>query len=314
MSNSNLSQLGNPNLPDLIQAIDEDRVNAGLSRPVALMPNGNEVLVLHKDFKAIDTKELMAQWEPRPTRRSGDYKMGRDFSFIQFVNRFKSADSVVYGHAEISGKTASVEFTAVLNEHPEGDNDGMAGHGDFRVSYYPKVSKELLAWLKNDGDMMGQGDFARFVEDHVHEMADPFMLGEDAVGELGRTLTGKGADPINMLEISRGIEANVDEQVKSSLRLASGEVQVQYTSEHKDSSGQPLKLPSWFLIRLPVFQGGEPVIIPVRFRYRITAGSIKYGYELFRIEQTFDKVFDDLCKAIADGTELPLFIKGDSSF
>lgn len=275
-------------------------------KPQVIDHEGKQFLVHPKNAEVTDLKELVEKYQPAPDRRVGLFQLGRTASLIDFANRYKGPDSIILAEGNVTKTSIEALVKVIFNAHPQGIDQTLAGHGDFLAEYRLPVSKELNSWLANNGKIMGQGDFALFIEDHVIDMADPLF--SDLAQDLERVLAGRGADPITMLELSRGLEVRVNEQVKNQGRLQTGETQLVYSVEHAGTDGSPLKVPSWFLINVPVFEGDAQHIIPVRLRYRVKEGKVTWAYELFRIERTFDQAFADTLNVIQTQTGLPLFI------
>jgi len=270
--------------------------------------DGKDYLVTSSDQKVTDLKALSDKYLPAPERRTGTFFMGRTQSLIDFVNRYKTDDSVLYAKGKVKDNTISADVRAIFNPHPEGSDDTKAGHGDFAAQYQFPIAKELQRWIENNAEVMDQQSFASFIEDNVSDMLDPLFLDKEKIEALTKFLGGKPADPIRMIELARGLEVRVNETVKNQGRLQSGEMQMVYSIEHNGTDGQPLVIPAFFIIGVPVFEGGEPYKIAVRLRYRVYAGKVSWSYELFKIEQTFDIAFNDALAEITKNTGLPLFI------
>lgn len=275
-------------------------------KPQVINHAGIELLIHPKNQSVTDLKEITEKYQAAPDRRVGEQDLGRTESFIEFTNRYKTDDlSVIMARGVVVGHSIDAHVKAIFNPDPAGPDQTKAGHGDFSAFYEFPVSKELAAWLEKDGTFINQGEFARFIEDRIIDMIDPLFASNKA--DLERVLSGKAADPINMLELSRGLEVRVKEQVKNAGRLQSGEMQLTYSVDHEGTDGQPLKVPSWFIINIPVFEGDKPYEIAVRLRYRLKEGQVSWAYEIFRLEKTFDTAFTETVKYIQENTKLPVF-------
>ena len=268
--------------------------------------DGNEFLVAPQNAKVHDLKALVAPYQDRPDRRKGVYHLSRTQSLIDFANRYKAEETYIKASGKVDGNTLEAKAVVVFNPHPAGADHKLAGHEDFSAIYNFPVSKELTGWLAQNAKGMGQADFAAFIEDHIVDMIDPQF--HELERDLEKVLAGKGADPITMLELSRGLEVRVNEQVKNQGRLQSGEQVLTFSIEHAGADGQPLRIPSWFIINVPVFEGDAPHNIPVRLRYRVKEGRGTWFYELFRMEKVFDFAFNASLERIKGETNLPLFM------
>lgn len=276
--------------------------------PRTITHRGHEFLLTPDGMSVEDLTDTIDALSPRPSRRKGSYSMGRIESYIDYTKRYKTADSVVFAQGTI-GDVSSVRFQTVLNAHPEGADDSLAGHEDFKVAFDAPLSKEFIFWNNNKGKRLGQQDFALLLEERVPDMCDPLTwLTPEQIDGLSRNLAGKPAAPIQMLELSRGLEVRVAETVKNQTRLPSGEMSLIYSVEHTTSDGQPLIIPTWFLLNIPVFEGGAEFVIPVRLRYRISEGKTLWSYDLYRMDKTFDEAFSQMVGLVKEKTGLPVFI------
>src|SRR3546814_12522266 len=68
---------------------------------------------------------------------------------------------------------------------------------------------------------------------------------------------GRIAGPSRLMDLSVGLKVYEKANVSEAVNLASGEVQIQFTSEHVDGTGSQLKVPHLFLIAIPVFTTGR---------------------------------------------------------
>ena len=107
--------------------------------------------------------------------------------------------------------------------------------------------------------------------------------------------------------LAQGLQITVEHKVGSVSNLQTGETQVVFTEEHTDSTGQPVKVPSAFIIAIPIFAGGDRYQIPVRLRYRKQNGSLVWWFEMYRADAAFDLAFRHACDTVQAATSLPLF-------
>jgi len=295
------------NLSDLARKAIEPRIIEA--------KDGTQFLISNKEMNVEDVTKTTEKHLDAPRRRTGNTTLARLHSYIDFTNRYKSEDSIILVEGKVSKNTIQATALTLFNADPAGGDQLKAGHGDFKCDYKFPVSKELGAFVLKNGVGMSQADFALFLEDHISDMSSPNTDEQKSVDgtidpfkSIERALGGKGADPITMLELARGLEVRVTETVTNQTKLASGEMSFKFSAEHGGVDGKPLNIPVWFLIRVPLFEGGAPIDIPVRLRYRVKEGTITWFYELYRMNEAFDKAFDDAVQFIKEKTELPVFI------
>lgn len=266
--------------------------------PIASVPEG-------RSLKSI--KPLLDEYLTKPERKKGTAIALNAASFIDLANREKLPASAIFA----DNRVGHLKLVGVLNYQEPAAGD--AAFGDHRVVYHFPLSREWNAWHKGNGIRMGQAEFAEFLEDHILDVIEPPDVSRDtgdvdAMIELQRKLGGTFAGSARLLELSRGMAVNVDSTVKNVVNLSSGEQQVQFEETHKDGAGAPLKVPSLFLIGIPVFEDGALYRLAVRLRYRKDLAALKWFYEIYRADKALDDAFDEVCQDAAAKTSLPLYI------
>jgi hypothetical protein len=242
-------------------------------------------------------------------------------SFIAHVNRFKDGDSAIWCTVDIAkpGLQAVLDYhearrpvvvEAVDDKAAQEDSPATphARFGRHRSLYPFPLSAEWLAWIAQNKKWMGQSDFAAFLEDRILDVVErkddnlsPRLL------EMSNLLGGKFAGPSSLVELSRGMAIHQSERFKQATNLSTGETQIQYESTHQDTQGQPLKVPNLFLIAIPIWRMGVAYMLPVRLRYRLTAGSLAWCYEISYLQESFEAAVKDAATKAKADTGLPLF-------
>lgn len=264
---------------------------------VAAVPEGS---------KLQSVKPLLDEFLTAPQRKKGSAKLTDVQSFVELVNRFKDENSALFAKRD----PAAPQLTGVLNYHEA--SAGSPRFGDHRAVYAFPLSKEWQAWMAGNGLKMKQAEFADFLENRILDVLVPPDISQDVesvdtIVELSRGLGGSFAGPSKLLDLSRGMAMNAEMKVKNAVNIGSGEVSVQFEETHLDGAGAPLKVPSLFLIGIPVFETGPLYRLAVRLRYRLAGGSIVWFYEIFRADKAFDDAFTEACSHAATETALPLF-------
>ena len=243
-------------------------------------------------------KKLLDEYRTEPERRTGTAKLTTVESFIAHVKRFADNASVVFASAE------PLALVAVLDYHERG-SAGRPRFGTHRSVYEFPISDEWTAWQGSDGKAMPQGDFARFIEDRLADVADPAKVGPRGK-EFLDLFRVQLASASKLLELSRGLTVHVGEKTTNAINPATGETTMHFVAEHTEKSGEAVKVPGAFLIGIPVFRGGELYQLPVRLRYRVQSGQVLWFYNLHRVEAVWDAAIDDACDQVAKATGLPL--------
>lgn len=282
--------------------------NSGEFLPVIARPTGDGSLEIEH------LKQYQDAHRSRPERRSGTATVQDLASFIELTKRFKDTDSAIFADNNMTAP----KMTAVINYHEAGTMaDKKPRFGDHRVLYPFPMSKEWKAWWESNGKVMDQGDFAAFLEDHIVDVIAPpdFVHAEFDGNEADKKLAdlmalteGSFGGPTKLMEISRGLQVNINSAVKNAQSLHSGEVSIIYDEQHVDGAGQPLKVPTLFLIAIPIFDMGAVYRFAVRLRYRTLQGKMKWFYQIHRPDLVFDHAFKEACEKAKTDTSLPLFI------
>lgn len=294
-----------------------------------------EILILPAGLKAEGVKAHLDAYRTAPERRKGTATMKSLASFIDYVNRFRDPNSSLFAWPDM----AKPSLTCVFDHHeglrlvtsPSRTDDKGFEHppayaettdpsprfGQHRAVYDFPLSKEWQAWLAKNKTVLGQRDFAEFLEDRIPDVLDPGHLGGSEVKtpdgsltlqEMAEILGGDFATPARLMQLSRGLKVHADERVGETVNLSTGETEIIFSAEHKDEAGQKIKVPPLFLIGIPVFEMGEVFRIPVRLRYRKSQGGIVWFYEIWRTEKAFDLAFNEACHDAAKQTGLPKFL------
>ncbi|MFC3674697.1 DUF2303 family protein [Ferrovibrio xuzhouensis] len=282
----------------------------GETLPVFAMPNGAGHL------KIETLKAIQDMFRNRPERRSGTATLLSLDSFIAHANRFKDENSALFAVNDMEDPS----ITAVLDYHEAGA--GQPRFGRHRSLYQFPLSKQWKKWLDHNEEVMQSGDFARFLEDQIIDVMDPpdFIHAafdskdgvepnaDQKLAELMANVDGNLATRKKLLELSRGLEVNVDSKVRNAQNLSTGEISVNWDEQHVDGAGQPIKVPNWFLIGIPVFDNGVVYRLPVRLRYRIAAGKVLWFYTMHRPDLAFEDAFGEAIRKAEAATALPLML------
>lgn len=274
------------------------------------------VILVGEDRVDYPSPAVFDDYRDTPKRRLGVANLTKIESLIDHVNRFQNAESVLFA---IDNRTTP-SITAVLDYHDRvnvGEGDTLAGihevsrprFGQHRSRFAFPLSDEWKAWTEKDGNVFGMAEFAHFLEDRIIDVLE-LIPDEDSLPEdLRRFINicgGKVATPNKLVELSRGLQVHESSAVSEAINLGSGEGQISFASEHTDRNGGALNVPGLFLIGIPVFKHGPLYRIAARLRYRKTVEGLKFWYELWRTDRTFDHAFGEACERVRVETGLPL--------
>ena len=268
--------------------------HGGLNAEVLLVPNGAGGYHQHS------VKKLLEEYRDAPERRTGTAVLTDLESFIAHTKRFADTDSAVF-----VGRSGNPSLTSVLDYHRAGAASAPR-FGKHRGVYQFPLSDEWVAWNSTNGKSMGQEEFARWLEDHLGDVADPKSAGDTAKAFVSLLSCGF-AGASTLLGLSRGLEIHVGSRVKQHVKLSSGESTVAFDEAHSDGTGAPVKVPGAFLLGIPVFRNGELYQVPTRLRYRVSAGGISWSFEMHRTQAILDHAIREACLDVAEETGLPVY-------
>jgi uncharacterized protein YfdQ (DUF2303 family) len=291
--------------PKVLDLKAPDPDGPGMEAPVLLLPSMNGQL---QSVSAVSIKKFLDEYRDAPERREGQCVVEDIDSFVNHVNRFKDEDSALFGCSGLDGKEGKLPrpvLLCVLDYHEAGSKSAPR-FGKHRSRYNFPLSEQWKVWTEHDGQIMDQRTFAEFMNDHLLDIASPEMAGETAK-LVADALEITYATHVRLLELSRGLTIAVNQKVTEQRNLQTGEVVLNFTEEHADATGQPLKIPGGFLLGIPVFRNGDAYQIAVQLRYRKSGGSINWFYELYEPERVFEHAFRGACEIAQKGTSLPLF-------
>lgn len=273
---------------------------------VKLTRGGGEAataLVLPKGMEVRSIKPLLDEYLLKPDRRRGTAKLGDATSFVAHLKRFASRETAVF----INPDRAQPTFTAVFDYHPAGGGSS-ADWLQHRGVYAPALSDRWRAWLACNGKAMPQADFAAFIEEHVTDLIVP-NLDDPDLKTFANLVGGRFAEPSDLVQLSRGLELNVETVVKNAVTLGTGEISIIYDEVHRDGrTGAPISIANLFQICIPVFYAGTLYKVPARLRYRNAGGKLLWSYLLVQPELAFDDAIAGVKKLIEDDTDVDVFL------
>jgi uncharacterized protein YfdQ (DUF2303 family) len=251
------------------------------------------------DLRSI--KPFLDEYMQAPERIEGTARLETLASFVAHAVRHKAGSASALFATR--GNGAAPKLLSVLDYH---DMDGNPAFCRHRGLYEFPVSEEWRSWKAHDDKLMGQAEFAEFLEDRRADIVGAEGV-RDSAKEWSRSMELGFATPAKLLELSRGLSVRVNMRVHNAQNLSTGEVAVTYQEEHSDTAGQPLKVPPAFLIQIPVFRAGAVYQLPALLRYQRQGSAIVWKYKLYRTDAAFDHAFTEACDHATEATALPLF-------
>ena len=300
MSDETISENALETMRDIVKGAIEPTVVE------ALLEDGSMKFLVHG--RELTVKRLLRSDletdEATPFERRGTAQLQTVDSLIAHTLRFKDDDSTIFADAD----RAKPSLTTVFDYHKAGA-DGLPRWGRHRARFCFPLSDAWKAWTTADRQVMSMVEFARFLEDNVTDV----LAGADGLDDHQQAFIkatgGSVASPSTLLALSISLKVNESSGVKEARNLTSGEAQIEFNSTHETSvAGDVVRMPSAFIIALPVFKNAPDFYrVLARLRYRKTAEGLKFWFELWRTDPTFDTAFREACEKVANDTALPVF-------
>jgi uncharacterized protein YfdQ (DUF2303 family) len=258
----------------------------------------------------------------KPARRQGTARLEDLQSLIDWSLRFSGDTSALYAKPDLKAPT----ITCIADYHASGAADPLSLTGDpsarhchHRAIYNFPLSAEWKAWISISNQPLEKDDLGEFIEANAKDIMDPTAAVLKAVekaenesweNRLIRTaqqIEGRYGQLTQLLAMSRQFQVFEKSDLTVTSNRDTGESSIQFLNEHKGVDGAPLNIPNLIIIAIPVFMGGAPYRMPVRFRYRKKGGSVHFILSIYNPEKAFEAAFDEAVKVVTVATGLPMF-------
>jgi uncharacterized protein YfdQ (DUF2303 family) len=196
-------------------------------------------------------------------------------SLVDYVNRFKGADTVLFAEISSNRIVALVDFHAAT----------QAAHVAHRAKLELPFSEEWQLWTKISGKLMPQLDFARFIEENGADVRAP--------------------DAAELLEAVRDLQAHRKVNFTKAVRTSSDNENFEFQDETKATSKGGIELPTKFKLGLPVYFGDADTEVFAFLRWKLDEGALTLGIQLHRVEHVRQAVFKQIVMDVADRTKCP---------
>lgn len=240
-------------------------------------PTGRKFLITPEGFSA---KEVLddpyGMIVPAPVRIKQAVVVQTTDSLVDYINRFKTENTVLF--ADI----ANNKIRGLIDYHAP----ATAAHLDHGATLDLPFSEEWRTWSGQSGRLIGQLEFARFLEENAVDVIAP-----------------EGAE---LLEVCRDLQSKRKVDFRKAVRTSGGGESFEYSeeSETKARTGG-VEVPTKFKLSIPVYFGGAPTEVFAFLRFKIEEGSLTLGYILHRAEHVRQATFRQIVLDAADRTGQP---------
>jgi len=235
--------------------------------------------------RVIDVRDQIERTKDHPRRKTGAVTLAQHDSFVAYLAKHALPETEVWADIDKDRITAVINAHAAVAGDP--DDEGVAGWGDHRATLQLVTTQDWRDWTGNSGKLVGQQEFAEFVEQHLPNFLRP-----------------SAAD---MLELAQTIKGSTKVSFESSKRVKSGETAIEWREETTATAGKKgtIDIPDTIDLGMQVYEAGAPYKLTARFRYRIGAGAgqLVLGYVLERDGDVKRDAFGQVVQQVAADAE-----------
>lgn len=314
-------------IKDLVERLIPERV-VTVGAPDTPPESALTFLLRHPALIAESLTSAVDARRPTPRDRRGTVVLTGLQSFIDYVNRMKEPNTVLFADNANRSITAVFDYHDPLNEPMEGLergdvvyvplDDGQPRWGRSRAHFAFPFSTQWTAWAEANEKPLDQGKLAEHIEENILDVAnitDPAAIPSASIREVIENLTLRLGGTKDLIQAARGFRVHATEQVAAAVNLSSGEVSITYDQSHTQAGESPGKVtvPTAFILSIPVFHGDpNPEGLLVLLRYRKDGPAVKWTYMVYSMKSTLDRTFRSACDKIRNQVALPLFYGKDA--
>ena len=196
-------------------------------------------------------------------------------SLVEYVNRFKGGDTLLF--ADISANT----IVALVDYHAKDKAANVAHRAVLTLPF----SEEWRLWTEISGRLKAQLEFARFIEENAADIRAP--------------------EAAELLEAVRDLQAHRKVNFIKAVRTSSENENFEFQDETKATTRGGIDLPTKFKLGLPVYFGEPDTEVFAFLRWAIDAdkGGLSLGIALHRAEHVRQAVFKQIVSDVAGRTD-----------
>lgn len=257
----------------------------------------HEIVALGPDHKILVTDGAegpdvvdLRPFMPPPERIKQRAQLLTVDALLLYIARYGTTTSVIFANEP------SAIYEVVFDYHSaiEDDNSGLErGDCEHTAVYTCPQSDQWKLWNAASGKMVGQLEFATFLENNLKDIAFP--------------------EPAAFMELALHFHIHKQATFESGQRLTDGSTQFHYSEDIKGSSNKKagnIEIPAMIRISIPVFVDGHTYNLEARFKYRLNEGQLSLGYDLIRPLDVYREAVKDVTTSIAKGAPSTMMMVG----
>jgi uncharacterized protein YfdQ (DUF2303 family) len=221
---------------------------------------------------------------PAPAYIIANIKIATSKSLIDYVNRFKTADTVIFADPEANKIVACIDYHQASADNADPTTAAKAGLNTHTATLVLRHSNEWDTWVAHNDMPIEQKKFARGLEEQKRDFFTP--------------------DGATLLEAILDMERNIHVQINRQIDDAGSDRG--RSSYSKETTGT--SLPQVWSVAIPVYFGENPTAITAYVREGNEEGKILVGYKLSRIENTREQEFTRIVSDVGVATGVPVML------
>lgn len=232
-------------------------------RPFALVPAGYTVENLEEFANYIDGRQ------PSPRKVDKRIRFVDVTSFLQYFEAFRIGHKPQLFH-KVNAEGMHIMGVFDYDEPQGGEAPGTIVPTGTKPKWGDNISYLKLAYSRDYTQLRASADkwfkqdeFALFVEENLHLFIQP--------------------DGATMFELAQHLKGHRNVEWESGKRLNNSSTQLSYleTLDATTVRGEPLVVPDYLLLRLPLYEGFSDADVKLAFRWRLTQDKeINFSYRL----------------------------------
>ncbi len=250
----------------------------GATAQVVSTKDGREFLVIPEGYERYNIDEEHGLKRTMPGYLAQSVTLQTADSLIDYVNRFKGADTMLFADIASNRILAAIDFHAAADKTNPPTVRRVAHRADLVLPF----SEEWSLWRGISGHLKPQLEFARFIEENGADVTAP--------------------DPAELLEAVRDLQAKRSVNFINAVRTSSDNETFEYSDDTKALTKGGIELPTKFKLGIPVYFGEPDVELFAFLRWKLGDGSLTLGIQLHRAEHVRQAVFKQIVTGVAERT------------
>lgn len=236
---------------------------------------GRQFLVLPEGFQTKDVSEPNTIERKRPFFIDQQVTVQTLDSLVEYVNKFKSADTLLFADIQQS------VIVAALDYHSTQQAERLAHSATMRLEF----SEEWSTWSGINDKLMKQLDFARFIEENSADIKVP--------------------NAAELLECCRDLQAARSANFKKAIRTNTDHENFEFAENTDLRAKNGVEVPTKFELDIPVYFGERNVPLQAFLRWNLQGEGLVLGVKLHRAEHVRQALFKEIVLGASDRTNCP---------